>query len=190
MTEFITTFTLNFFAELGDKTQFTAMMLSSRFGARPVTIGILLAVMLLQGIAVAFGGLSSSLIKNEAIINLIAGIVFLAFGIVSFRKEEEEEENSIESKKINSIVFSVFALFFVAELGDKTQIATLVKASTSNNLILTYLGAVIGFFLSNMIGILAGKFLSEKIDSTKISIISGVIFTLFGLYYISRFFIR
>lgn len=190
MSEFLASFILNFFAELGDKTQLTAFVLASRFGFKPVAAGIFLAVLLLQAIAVLFGGLSGNLIQNSTFLNAVAGFIFLIFGVLSLRKEEEEKEEIEKGLKSSSKIFSIFILFFLLELGDKTQIATVVKASTSNFLLFTYLGAVAGFYLSNMIGVIGGKLIGEKVEERSIRFISSAIFIAFGAYYLIRAFFK
>lgn len=186
MAEFFASFTINFFAELGDKTQLAAALLASRFGFYPVALGILLAVLILQAVAVAFGSTSSYLFKNIRMVYLLASAVFLYFGISALKDKEDERAEEIVSKSGRSVVLTVFLAFLLMEFGDKTQIATVVKASTSKRLLMTYLGAVTGFYLSNLIGITAGKFLGEKIEERKLKMVSAAVFLGFGIYYLFK----
>lgn len=190
MSEFFSSFLLNFFAELGDKTQITALVLATRYGFLTVSTGIFLAILLLQGLAVIFGGSLSSLFKNKEAISIIAGLIFLAFGIANLSSKDKDEDELDFQKPASHLIFSIFALFFTAELGDKTQIATLAKASTSSSLLQTYLGAVFGLFFSNLIGVAAGNFLKERITLSKTKFISSIVFIMFGVYYLAKPFLN
>jgi putative Ca2+/H+ antiporter (TMEM165/GDT1 family) len=190
MSEFISSFILNFTAELGDKTQIIAFMLAGSYGILFTTVGIFLSVVALQAIAVSQGWLFQSFFENKTNLNLVAGLIFLAFGILTYiKKEEHEDQEKLEpAKSSNKPLLQIALLFFVAELGDKTQIATLVKASTSKNILLTYLGAVCGLFVSNFIGIFLGNLFREKVKEKWLTLASSLIFTGFGIFYLLKAF--
>lgn len=179
--ELISSFLLNFFAELGDKTQLAALMLAARYGFRKVFQGIFAAILLLQALAVLGGSLAQNLLSNKPLISLIASAIFLIFGFMIFRDSESEEEKIGSSA---SPVVMSFLMFFSTELGDKTQIATMLKAATSSYLLATYIGASLGLTVSNAAGILAGKFLGNRIDEKKLKYAGAFIFLAFGIYYL------
>lgn len=185
MGEFISSFLLNFLAELGDKTQLVSFLLAGSYGLLPASTGVLVAVVLLQGIAVGAGWLFQSLLSNKSVISLIAGIIFLLFGFLTIIKEEKEDEFKF-NKQSGYPIFQIALLFFVAELGDKTQIATMVKATTSSSVLLTYLGAVSGFFLSNFIGIFLGNLFKERVEEKKLRLAGAAVFIAFGVFYLVK----
>lgn len=181
ISELITSFTLNFFAELGDKTQLAALMLASKYSFSKVFLGIAIAVFLLQAIAVIGGAAAKSLIPSESITSLIAGTIFLIFGIFIFKESESENR----SFKLSSSPFlASFLVFFWAELGDKTQLATMVKTATSHFPFATYIGASLGLLASNSIGMLIGQFAKGRISEKTLRFFGAFIFICFGLYYI------
>lgn len=185
MGEFISSFLLNFLAELGDKTQLVSFLLAGSYGLLPASTGVLFAVVLLQGMAVGAGWLFQSLLSNKSVISLIAGIIFLLFGFLTIIKEEKEDEFKF-NKQSGYPIFQIALLFFVAELGDKTQIATMVKATTSSSVLLTYLGAVSGFFLSNFIGIFLGNLFKERVEGKKLRLAGAAVFIAFGVFYLVK----
>jgi len=186
MGEFISSFLLNFLAELGDKTQLISFLLAGNYGLLATSTGVLLAVVLLHGIAVGAGWLLQSLLSNRSVINLMAGVVFLMFGFLILINKDEKEDDFKLKKQPGFPLFQIALLFFVAELGDKTQIATMIKATTSRGILLTYLGAVSGFFLSNFIGIFLGNLFKERLEEKKLRLVGAAVFIAFGTFYLIK----
>lgn len=183
--ELSTTFLLNFFAELGDKTQILTMVLAVRNGVFPTLTGVFLSALILQVVAVGLGSSASFLFQNKIILNSLAGTIFIFFAIktlMDVRKSNFKEEEL----KSGSPILVAFSMFFLAELGDKTQIATLAKATTSIYPIMTLTGAVLGLVFSNTLGMLSGKLLTTKISQRYLQIASSVIFFIFGIYYLGK----
>lgn len=179
MKEFLSLFTINFFAEMGDKTQLLAMMLAAQSGFLPVFAGVVAATILLQLIAVALGVVLGELINNRALLLLISAAVFAYFGIKTILENDEDEEESV--KKASHPAITAFTLFFVAELGDKTQLATLAKASTSTAPLLTFAGAVIGMITANALGMLVGSQIKKYFSEKQINLAGGIIFLVFAV---------
>jgi len=93
----------------------------------------------------------------------------------------EEKEKNIE-KSFLSIFITTFTTIFIAELGDKTQIATLMLSAESGNPIVVFLGSSMALISSSVVGVLIGKWLSRKISPSKFALITGVLMMLISLF--------
>lgn len=187
--ELITSFFLIFIAEIGDKTQLMATVLSARYGLAPILIGVGGAALLLQGIAVLAGSGLSYLMPDKNLLLLISGILFLllgAYGLLNFKREDKKYES--EYRGTGAII--AFTYFLFAEIGDKTQIATLAKASTSSFPFFTFSGAFLGLLLSNFLGMVAGVYLAGKLKTSIVRLLSAFVFAGFGITYLILFIIR
>lgn len=184
MKELLSAFLINFFAELGDKTQLLALLLASRFGFSTVFAGISLAIVLLQLMAVLLGSAAALIVKNKIILNSVAALIFLLFAYKQLSNKDDEDETDRFNGKFSSPILISFVMMFTAELGDKTQIATLTKAATTTAPIMTYTGAVLGMMLSNIIGISFGYFLKNRVKKENLKIAGGIIFLIFGILYL------
>jgi putative Ca2+/H+ antiporter (TMEM165/GDT1 family) len=174
---FITTFIAIFAAEIGDKTNILVLCLAMLYPLRKIFVSIFLATLILMLIAVLSGNLIVKIIP-DFFIKLISGILFLGFGASNFFKKNDENELNCDEKNLH---LKIFSSFFLAELGDKTQISTFLFAAKFNNFLPVYLGSVFGVILPNILSILLGNFFSKFLNFKIIKIISGVIFILIGL---------
>ncbi len=179
MSVFLGAFVMIFFAEMGDKSQFLAFNLTSRYKASIVLLGIFIATVVNNGIAIYIGTVFAKMI-NMDIITLVSSLVFLAFGVwILFEKIGNESEENINNAPVKNnlrALISIITLFSVAEIGDKTQIASAVYAATYNEPLITLAGVVLGMLLADSIGIYAGYKLSCSISKSKLKIISSIVF--------------
>lgn len=175
---FLTTLVLVLLAEMGDKTQLLVMAFSTRYKIRQVIIGVGLSIVILNLIAVLMGSIITTLVPTRYI-QFLASIVFIIFGIMAFRKDNDEEEKE-KTFKINPTL-AIAASFFVAELGDKTQLATMAFAAQFKMPLQVFLGAVIAMVIADSIGLIAGVAINRYISPAKIKILSGVLFIGFGI---------
>lgn len=171
-----------FIAEMGDKTQLMLMAMTSRFKVRDIVLGTAAAVLVLNGLAVLAGGLVSTLVP-EWVIKLIAALAFLYFSWSTLRGEEEEEEQAVSGKKSRFAALSVFGTFFVAELGDKTQLTAITFAADSGmeNAITVWLACSVGLFAADILGMLLGMLLKNKMPEGFLNTLAFVIFAVFGV---------
>ena len=171
-----------FIAEMGDKTQLMLMAMTSRFKVRDIVLGTAAAVLVLNGLAVLAGGLVSTLVP-EWVIKLVAALAFLYFSWSTLRGEEEEEEQAVSGKKSRFAALSVFGTFFVAELGDKTQLTAITFAADSGmeNAITVWLACSIGLFAADILGMLLGMLLKNKMPEGFLNTLAFVIFAVFGV---------
>ncbi len=181
LTPFFTTFGLIALAELGDKTQLTVIALSARYDRKKVFAGVVAAFIIVTGLGVLVGEGLLRLIP-ENIIKIIAGLVFIIFGILMLRSREDCEENN-NSPVLNPFI-STFSMIALAEMGDKTQLSAITLSAKYNSPYLVFTGAVLALAAISLLGILAGKKLCELVPLSKIKLGAGALFILFGVLFI------
>ena len=170
-----------FVAELGDKSQLMALTFATRFRALPVLIGITIATAIVHAVSVAVGyGLGAALPTGW--IALIAAIAFLAFGAWTLRGDKltEDERNKAE-KTTKSAIFAASVAFFLAELGDKTMLATITLA-TQYGWFGTWLGSTVGMVAADALAIVVGRQLGRHLPEKAIKYGAAALFFLFGTW--------
>jgi len=177
MAEFIRALLFVVVAEMGDKTQLLAMAMASKYKARQVMLGVLVATILNHGLAVALGSYLSAVIPMDAI-KIVAAIAFLIFGLWTLRGDKIDDD---EKKKPRfGPVVTVAIAFFIAEMGDKTQLMTIAIAADSKYPLFILLGTTTGMLIADGIGILGGAWMSKHIPEIYIKWVAGIIFLFFG----------
>ena len=170
-----------FIAEMGDKTQLMLIALTARYKLKDIFLGTALAILVLNGIAVLAGGLVSSYIPTW-LIRLTAAGAFLFFAFTSLDFEEEEEETA--GKNSISLAFlAVFSTFFIAELGDKTQLAAITFGANEglHSALIVWTACSIGLFAADVIGVLVCLILKGRVPANAINIAAFFIFAVFGI---------
>ena len=179
MAAFITSLLFVFLAEMADKTQLLVIAFASRYSAAKVLIAVFLATLLNLSLAVAAGHFLTVLIPMH-IISFIAGLSFIIFGLWTLRGDKAEKD-SVKKSRLGPI-FTVAIAFFIAEMGDKTQLATISLAIQYQSMINVLLGATLGMLIADAIGIMAGLVLRKHLPERKIKFISASIFIFFGFF--------
>ncbi len=170
-------FSTIFLAELGDKSQIVCMTLAACHRAKPVLFGALSAFAILNLLAVTVGASLAYLIPGNTITYIAAGLFFL-FGVLAlFTKEDDEEEDLKQTKSSHGLFVTTFAMIFLAELGDKTQIAVMTL-STSYSPALIWVLATLALAATAGLGIFAGRKLLTRINVSLLHKISGAFFIL------------
>lgn len=177
MGEFIKALLFVVVAEMGDKTQLLAMAMASKYRVKDVMLGVLAATILNHALAVGVGSYLSSVIPMDAV-KIVAGVSFLAFGLWTLRGDKIDEEDK-KKVKFGPIV-TVGIAFFIAEMGDKTQLMTIAIAAEGSKPILTLLGTTTGMMIADGIGIIGGAWLCKHVPERYIKWGAGVIFMFFG----------
>jgi putative Ca2+/H+ antiporter (TMEM165/GDT1 family) len=169
---------LIFLAEMGDKTQFMAMSLATKNKAYSVLLAIFLATLGNFAIVIVVGELLTTVLPLD-IISLAASISFIGFGLWMLREEKSEEKTKKASRF--GVVGTVAIAFFIAEFGDKTQLATMSLAVQYESPISVLLGATLAMVVADGIGIVVGVILGKHIPQRAIKWFSAVIFVIFGI---------
>jgi len=169
-----------FIAEMGDKTQLMLVAMASKYRIRDIVLGTLAAILLLNGIAVLLGGLASRLIP-PFLIKFIAAFAFLYFAATALERDEEEEES--RESRVGFAPLAVLVTFFVAELGDKTQLTAITFGANEglDAAPVVWLACSAGLFAADIIGIAIGYLLKSRLPERFLKLLSFIIFALFGL---------
>ncbi|MBQ0078629.1 MAG: TMEM165/GDT1 family protein [Eubacterium sp.] len=181
MVLFIKIMMAEFIAEMGDKTQLMLIAMTSKFKLRDIIIGTAVAVMVLNALAVLLGGLVGEMIPDW-LIKIIAALAFMFFAITSINYDDEDEEEVKDSKfKLGAL--AVFGTFFLAELGDKTQLTAITFGANEgiSNALVVWGACSIGLFAADIIGMLIGYFLKSKTPDGALAVLAFVIFAIFGI---------
>lgn len=165
-------------AEIGDKTQLLALVLAARFRKPwPIIAGILLATLLNHGIAGALGAWVSTLLSPETLRWIVAG-AFIAMGL--WILVPDKEDDAAAKYRYGAFLTTLIA-FFLVEIGDKTQIATVVLAANYDSLALVVLGTTIGMMAANVPVVLAGHFAADRLPLKLIHGIAALVFIALGV---------
>lgn len=160
-------------AELGDKTQLVCMTLAARHPALPVLLGAVLAFAVLNLLAVLFGAAAAVWLPQWLVAAVVA-VLFAAFGLHALR-EAGEETVEVRERDGRGVFLSTFVLIFLAELGDKTQLAVAGLAGT-HAAAAVWVGGTLALALTSALGVLAGQTLLRRLPIHLLHRISGGLF--------------
>ncbi|HET8620667.1 MAG TPA: TMEM165/GDT1 family protein [Acidimicrobiales bacterium] len=172
---------LVFLAELGDKTQLVALGFGARHRIAPVLAGVVAAYMATNLLSVVVGGLLGATLPTRAI-GIAGGVLFLVFAAWTLLTGDEpgDEAGDDAGPDDRSVILTVATAMFVAELGDKTMLATATLAAQGNP-VLVWVGATAGIVLSGALGVLLGRWFGTRLPERATRIGSAVLFAVFGL---------
>ena len=178
---FFKVFFTEFIAEMGDKTQLMLIALTSKYKLRDIILGTGVAILVLNGLAVLAGGLVSEFVP-EWVIKMIAALAFLYFAASTIAGDDEEEEEGGKTK-IKFAPLAVFCAFFVAELGDKTQLTAITFGANEglSAAVVVWLACSLGLFAADVIGLLIGYLLKSKAPEGILNTVAFFIFSIFGI---------
>ena len=167
-------------AEIGDKTQLLAFILAARFKKPlPIIAGILVATLLNHGLAGAFGAWITTVISPD-VMRWVLGGSFLGMAIWTLIPDKiEEEETQIASKL--GVFGATFVTFFLAEMGDKTQIATVAMAAHYAAPFLVIMGTTLGMLIADVPAVFVGNKFAARIPMKLVHSIAAGIFAVMGL---------
>lgn len=194
--------TLITISELGDKTFFIAAILAMRHARRWVLIGVVLALAAMTLLSVALGQAVAQLPTTW--VRVAEVVLFLGFGIkllydaskMSDQPPIDEQEAAIQTveaaeskaipKQAMQILTKAFTLTFVAEWGDRTQIATVMLATAYHPLGVT-IGAILGHTICAVIAVLCGRLIAGRISERTVTALGGTLFMIFGIVSLTKF---
>ena len=180
MREFIEAFVMVFIGEMGDKSQFLALAFATTYPMGTVLGGVSLGIGLNHGLAILAAVFIAGVFKDLAFLQIVAGILFLFFGLSALKMDYDDEEEEAVKASAMGPLFTVAFAFFVGELGDKTQLMAMTLAMNSPRPAVIFLATVSSMILVSLFGILVGKYLGKKIPQVTLSYFAAFLFLLFG----------
>ncbi|HJW02555.1 MAG TPA: TMEM165/GDT1 family protein [Azospira sp.] len=173
-----TSFLLVALAEIGDKTQLLSFVLAARLRRPwPIIAGIFVATLANHGLAGSLGAWLATLLSPE-ILRWGVGIIFIAFGLWTLKPDTLDEEP--EARSGGAFVTTLVA-FFLAEMGDKTQFATIALAARFDALTWVVVGTTLGMLAANVPAVLIGEKLAHKLPMDWIRRAAALVFVLTGI---------
>jgi len=166
-------------AEIGDKTQLLAFILAARFKKPlPIIAGILVATILNHGLAGALGAYITNAV-DPSILRWLLGASFIGMAVWTLIPDKIEEEETEVAHKLG-VFGATFVTFFLAEMGDKTQIATVALAA-HYAMPLMVVGTTLGMLIADVPAVFVGNKLADKIPMRLVHTIAAAIFAVLGL---------
>ena len=167
-------------AEIGYKTQMLAFILAARFKKPlPIILGILVATVINHGLAGALGAWITSTISPE-VLRWVLGASFIGMAIWTMIPDKIEEEETQIAQRFG-IFGATFITFFLAEMGDKTQIATVAMAAHYTEPLMVVIGTTLGMLIADVPAVFAGDKLANKIPMKLVHSIAAAVFALLGV---------
>jgi putative Ca2+/H+ antiporter (TMEM165/GDT1 family) len=167
-------------AEIGDKTQLLAFILAARFKKPvPIILGILVATLINHGLAGALGAWITSAVTPE-ILRWVLGISFIGMAIWTMIPDKIEDEETKVAQKFG-VFGATLITFFLAEMGDKTQIATVAMAAHYAAPLVVVIGTTLGMLIADVPAVLIGDKLANKIPMKLVHSIAAAIFAILGI---------
>ena len=167
-------------AEMGDKTQLLAFILAARFKKPvPIILGILLATIVNHGLAGALGAWITSVISPDTM-RWVLGLSFIGMAIWTLIPDKIEEEETQVAQKMG-VFGATLVTFFLAEMGDKTQIATVALAAHYAAPLMVVIGTTLGMLIADVPAVFVGNKFAAKIPMKLVHSIAAGIFAIMGL---------
>lgn len=179
MKVFLIALSLVFIAEMGDRTQLLVLALATKYRARIVFVGAVIATFFLH-LAAAIVGKAAGHALPLFWLYLLGGISFIIFGLWSLREPEDEEEENPKARF--GPLFTVMAAFVLAEFGDKSTFLTLTLASQPGSTFTAiWVGSSLGMIIADAIAIGVGKVVGKRLPERLIRYAAGAIFIVIGI---------
>lgn len=164
-------------AELGDKSQLLALAFATRYRAPVVIAGITAATLLVHLFSVAIGRILGAALPMD-LIQVIAGVSFIAYGVWTIRGDHLED--GPPSRARYGAFLAVAVAFFLAELGDKTQLATVSLATQYEAAAQVWIGSTMGMVIADSVAIGAGVLLDRRLPEGALKWVTSALFFAFG----------
>jgi putative Ca2+/H+ antiporter (TMEM165/GDT1 family) len=167
-------------AEIGDKTQLLALLLTARFRAPwPIVAGIFMATLANHAIASAVGAWLMTLMGPDAM-RWILGISFIVMAAWTLIPDSAPDEKTTAPRY--GVFVTTLMAFFLVEMGDKTQIATVALAAQFNSIVFVVLGTTLGMLLANVPVVFAGEALMRRVPLQTVRVFAALSFLALGFY--------
>jgi putative Ca2+/H+ antiporter (TMEM165/GDT1 family) len=175
-------------AEMGDKTQLVALAFATRYKTSTVMAGVFGATLFVHLFSVILGEVAG-LALPVFWINLLAGVSFIGFGLWTLRGDELGDEEKLSKSRFGPLM-TVAVTFFLAELGDKTMLATVTIASQQHSFIGVWLGSTLGMVVADGLAIIVGKVMGKRLPEKVIKYGAALVFIASGIFTIWQAFTR
>jgi putative Ca2+/H+ antiporter (TMEM165/GDT1 family) len=167
-------------AEIGDKTQLLTLVLAARYKKPwPIVAGIFVATLVNHGIAGALGAWLTRTIGPDAM-RWVLGVSFIAMAAWMLVPDKLDDEEA-SPRRTGGVFVSTTVLFFLVEIGDKTQIATVALAARFDSLVAVVMGTTIGMILANAPVAFFGEALSRRLPVRAVHVVAAVVFAALGV---------
>ena len=167
-------------AEIGDKTQLLAFILAARFKKPlPIILGILVATLVNHGLAGALGAWITATLRPE-VLRWVLGLSFLGMAVWTMIPDKIEEEETRVAQRFG-VFGATLVTFFLAEMGDKTQIATVAMAAHYAAPLLVVIGTTLGMLIADVPAVFVGDKLADRIPMKWVHAVAAAIFALLGV---------
>jgi putative Ca2+/H+ antiporter (TMEM165/GDT1 family) len=167
-------------AEIGDKTQLLALLLATKYRRPwPIVLGILVATLANHGFASAVGAWVVALIGAHTL-RWILGLSFIAMAIWTLVPDSAPDESSTTPR--HGVFLTTVVAFFIVEMGDKTQIATVALAAQFHSIVWVVIGTTLGMMLANVPVVFAGDALIRRVPLEAVRIVTALSFLALGAY--------
>lgn len=167
-------------AEIGDKTQLLAFLLATRFKKPiPIIVGITLATLINHGLAGVVGSWITANV-DPSVLRWVLGASFIAMAVWTLIPDKIEDEETQLATKLG-VFGATFITFFLAEMGDKTQIATVAMSAHYNDVLMVVAGTTLGMLIADVPAVFAGDKLAEKIPMKLVHRIAAAMFAALGV---------
>jgi putative Ca2+/H+ antiporter (TMEM165/GDT1 family) len=165
-------------AEMGDKTQLLSFVLAARFKQPwPIVLGIFLATLANHFLAGSVGAWLATLVSPQAL-KWIVALSFFAFGIWALKPDELEDNPTMPAA---GVFVTTLIAFFLVEMGDKTQLATVALAARYDSLVAVVLGTTLGMMIANAPAVWMGEKLAYRVNMKVMRWVAAALFVLLGM---------
>jgi len=185
MSAFLLSFALIFLAELGDKSQLVALWFATRYHWAIVILGVTIATLTVHLASTAIGATVADVLP-EAVVLGVVGVSFFAFALWGLKGDSLEESDRRQARTPLGALFVVTVAFFLSELGDKTQLATVSIAGERDDFVGVWLGSTLGMVAADALAIMVGIVLGKRLPERAVAIMAAVLFAVFGTIAIVR----
>ena len=172
-------------AEIGDKTQLLAMLLATRFRKPvPIILGILVATLANHFLA-ALVGHSIAGVLTQPWFRYAVAASFIAMAAWTLIPDKIDEDAPLKAPSRAGVFLTTLVAFFLVEMGDKTQVATVALGAQFDNLLAVTAGTTLGMMIANVPAVLFGEALARKVPMRALQLAAALLFLLLGLWMIA-----
>lgn len=180
MSAFLLSTLVIFVAELGDKSQLVALWFATRYRWWTVLAGVAAATLVVHLGSVAAGRVLEDVVP-EAVLRVIVGLSFLGFAWWSIRGDRLDEDDQRVRFGWAGAFGIVTISFFLSELGDKTQLATVTLASRHDSFTGVWLGSTLGMVAADALAVAIGLIAGKRLDQRTVGLVAATLFVFFGV---------